>query len=308
MRLIPLIVSDFVAITHRQLKEHFSGRSEYFTLHTPQVESKIKKYFEGFLNIGSREACSYLFETPSFLSLLILSGAIEINCANLQRVQLKSNSEDDHIYLRIDAFQGGIEIINYGFESALLHVVTTRNPKPIFRQVYSSFDQTNAEVKSPASSSFRSENNRTLRIIGDGVVILSNSQIRSLKSLRAFEEKQIRLCSHPSDTSTIQEMFLDFGYGVNFPMMLHRDKSESFILLRGRINYRLLTEPENILNNILMSGLWDLSADEDLPFFIWIGRNLKHSPVVTSENVLAKETTAGPFDPLLTLRFPDPVE
>lgn len=104
-----------------------------------------------------------------------------------------------------------------------------------------------------------------------------------------------RICAHQNENEKLQNMFIYFNGKSQVEPAKHIDKDESIHMLWGRGRYFFFNESDDIDFDI---RLGDYSSD--LPFYLRVPKNVMHCLVSISENILAHETTQGPFNPSLT--------
>lgn len=125
----------------------------------------------------------------------------------------------------------------------------------------------------------------------DMIVTVNSGDIKRLKSMAAGNpRKRIRLCCHHDIENTLHEMLIVHARGAYVPPHKHIAKSESFHIIKGKLNVVIFNNDGSILKVVPMS---EYSSDKT--FFYRLPENYFHTVVPLSHWVVFHEITNGPF-------------
>jgi len=119
-------------------------------------------------------------------------------------------------------------------------------------------------------------------------IALDKNVINELKILsQNLGKKDIRICLHSDRDNTLHNMInLIYKKEKNIPHK-HKDKSESYHIIEGRMIITLFDDKGSIKD--------ECSLDENDTFLFRVGENTFHTTVPETEYVIFHETRPGPF-------------
>lgn len=103
------------------------------------------------------------------------------------------------------------------------------------------------------------------------------------------ERKRARICFHEDIESPVHEMLIAMGQESYVPPHRHDSKSESYQLLRGRVDLLVFSE-EGELEQVL-----EMNADDAGPVYARIPSGIFHTFLFRSPWTVYFETSQGPF-------------
>lgn len=103
--------------------------------------------------------------------------------------------------------------------------------------------------------------------------------------------RRARYCLHNSHNDTVQEMVIAFCKDSSVPVHRHRNKSESFHVIRGELEVVFYDDDGNIIKKIKMGTL-----GSGLPFLYRLSNDAWHTVRPLTEYVIVHETASGPFN------------
>ena len=118
-------------------------------------------------------------------------------------------------------------------------------------------------------------------------------QLESLKKAAgAAPLRRARLCLHPNEHDPVHEMVIVmFRDSYNGPHR-HRDKSESFHVIEGRLVVVLFDDQGNVTRRIRLGP-----PGSGETFLYRLPKNRWHTIVPLTEYIIIHEATTGPFAP-----------
>lgn len=133
------------------------------------------------------------------------------------------------------------------------------------------------------------------RRAGDVITVSLQDLAPLIPAAAAASSRRARLCLHAGDEDLTQEMVICLLRDCYVRPHRHADKSESFLILEGRLTVILFDDSGDITQVIpLQSGGNHGSYYYRLSAAVW------HTVVVEGDHVLFHETTTGPFIPSQT--------
>ena len=128
-------------------------------------------------------------------------------------------------------------------------------------------------------------------LTGHDIIEISPAQIQELKKTATRAElKRARICLHPSHQDPIQEMIIAFCRGTYLRPHRHRNKSESFHVMEGKLAVVFFDDHGNVLRRLVLEA-----GKPGLSFIYRLNQALWHTVIVLSETALIHEVTNGPF-------------
>ncbi len=132
------------------------------------------------------------------------------------------------------------------------------------------------------------------------ISLIDNQIIENLLDLaQQNENRRVRLCLHKKITDNSHEMVIVHLRDCYVRPHKHLNKTESIHVLAGEAKILLFSEKGLIMQQFEMG---DITSGK--PFFYRLDTSKYHSLIVTSDYLVFKETTEGPFIFENTL-FPD---
>ena len=102
--------------------------------------------------------------------------------------------------------------------------------------------------------------------------------------------RRSRYCLHHNTTDTVQEMVIAFCRDSVVPVHRHKNKSESFHIIEGRVELIFFTDQAEIIDRFEMGPI-----DSGLPFVYRLASEKWHMVRPLTEMVVIHETISGPF-------------
>lgn len=297
-------MDKFLSLTIQDLHNHFAEKSNFYSplMAFTRLENEVLR--EAFFQILPGDQVTFNLREKTTISLTCLNGDSELLFPELPPINLSSSQSSPYFYIRFDSAFGQFVIRNIYKERFIIHVTSVHQFTIKFQSCEKIPQRQLRECCYKEESILSKESEKTLRLLPAFLTSVGLPQITKLQNqISDSQETQGRICCHPQDSSIVQEMFLFFNRGTTFPIMRHLDKSESLIILNGSLEYRIYSKLGEMIDTVSMSSFQTRTPSNSLPFYIWINRNTYHSPLVTSEILLAKETTSGPFLPKKTQLF-----
>lgn len=296
-------MDKFFSLTIEDLHNQFADKSSFYSPLLAFTSPENEVLQEAFFQILPGDQVTFNLREKTTISLTCLNGDSELLFPELPPINLSSSQSSPYFYIRFDSAFGQFVIRNIHKERFIIHV-TSENQLTIKFQSCENIPQRQLLECYEEESILSKEGEKIFRLSPAFLTSVGLPQITKLQNqISDSQETQGRICCHPLDSSIVQEMFLSFNRGTTFPIMRHIDKSESLIILNGTLDYRIYSKLGEIIDTVSMSSFQTRTPSNSLPFYIWINRNTYHSPLVTSEILLAKETTSGPFLPKKTQLF-----
>jgi len=257
-------------------------------------------FSELFLELAPGEEYLTSSDSPLDLSLFVLSGGVSVKAKTLSRLgeTLFFGSLHEQEYKRLHSI---IDIHIKCNSNLFARVILTRA---------SSTQNPRANQHPPGAIDIS---------VSQSAITLSPQNDKSLEVLRSTEEDsllgqrdfnfllkrvtdtpngKIRICTHADDNSSLHEMFMSFDRRVNYPPMSHSDKDETFLLLRGEVCYAEIASDGEITQMFFLRGCFE-SRDWTTAYCKIPARTTHYLEIISNE-ILAKETTTGPFLPQMT--------
>ena len=111
--------------------------------------------------------------------------------------------------------------------------------------------------------------------------------------------KRARICTHPRQESIVQEMLIAFRRDSYVRPHLHKNKSESFHVIRGELDVIFFDNAGQVVNRVPL-GIYH----SGYPFYFRAEVERWHTVLIKSEYALVHEITVGPYLPEETF-YPD---
>lgn len=126
----------------------------------------------------------------------------------------------------------------------------------------------------------------------DKIIYLSKSDITSLKEeMPKTKRKRIRILVHPNVESQMHEMFVVYSNNTFVMVNKHLGKDESLHILEGEATFVFFDDFGKIINVTELS-----SSDKNKNFFIRVPKNIYHTIIIRSPEIVIHEATPGPFN------------
>lgn len=288
-------------LTHQDVQMATSSNLPIMTL--PQISNKEYQQdtaiLESFLRVGPNQIVVLGVDGSSFLSLTSILGEVSVTADGLNSFVI-GNGANLMLYKALSSKAEKVYFSNYNEAEALIQLIHTLPIRFIDSETIRCSTRVNVEASSLSISRegaavFR-VNPKKRSIRQDDIEFMKNTLLRE-------GLERARICCHLHDQSPIQEMFILFSSSTRIPPMKHMDKNESFLLLRGFVDYCFCLDVCRGAQHIKMKGLSNRKLDLNLPFYIRIEKQIKHMPIVKESLTIAKETTTGPFKPEETLIY-----
>lgn len=110
------------------------------------------------------------------------------------------------------------------------------------------------------------------------------------KAATAATLRRSRYCLHHLPDDKVQEMVIAFCKDSNVPIHRHRNKSESFHIIEGKLEILFYNDQGTIMERIEMGAY-----GTGLPFLYRLSSDKWHTIRPLSDFVVIHETTSGPF-------------
>ncbi|MBY0522090.1 MAG: WbuC family cupin fold metalloprotein [Gemmataceae bacterium] len=125
----------------------------------------------------------------------------------------------------------------------------------------------------------------------NAIVPLSRQENEFLKNTLHQEHlDRLRICCHRATDDRLHEMLMVFSGDTYIRPSLHVDKEESLFVLEGLGTYVFFDDQGNITERVALGPIGSGRS-----FYCRIPANTYHSLMIESDQLLAKETTSGPF-------------
>ena len=136
------------------------------------------------------------------------------------------------------------------------------------------------------------ESNTSVFFLEDrDIITITHPDIDKLKKAAAEASlRRSRCCLHQSHDDNVQEMVIAFCQDSNVPIHRHRNKSESFHIIEGKLEILFYDDQGNITERIEMG-----TFGTGLPFLYRLSSDKWHTVKPLSDFVVIHETTSGPF-------------
>ena len=132
-------------------------------------------------------------------------------------------------------------------------------------------------------SSFKFKNHKLITLAKDDLDLLKEEVEKS-------DLKRFRFCLHNGLESPIQEMLIGFKRGSRVPIHRHKDKTESFHVVKGLLDVVFYNDAGKEVDRIHLGDI-----DSGFPFMYRLGEALWHTIDIRSDFVVLHEITNGPF-------------
>ena len=109
---------------------------------------------------------------------------------------------------------------------------------------------------------------------------------------KSNSKRRARINAHPSKDSDVHEMIIAFLKDSYIPPHRHHNKTESFHIIKGRLDVIFFDEDGHNKNRV---ELGDYTSGK--PFYFRSTNRDWHTVLIKSDYVVIHETTEGPFDP-----------
>jgi len=124
------------------------------------------------------------------------------------------------------------------------------------------------------------------------IIEIHAEQLAALKlAAAAAPVRRARLCLHHDHADTVQEMVIAFCRDTYNRPHRHRNKSESFHVIEGRLAIVLFDDAGNPTRQVHLGP-----PGGSLPFLYRLSSDRWHAVLPLSEYVVIHETTTGPFE------------
>ena len=128
------------------------------------------------------------------------------------------------------------------------------------------------------------------------VVIIGPTELDFIKSQALISPKQrARICAHSHSSDLLHEMFIALSKNTYVQPHRHRQKSESFHIIEGKLDV-VLFEDDGRIHKVIALG--DPSTRD--AFFYRLDSFRYHTIIIKSELLVMHEVTNGPFERNMT--------
>ncbi len=123
------------------------------------------------------------------------------------------------------------------------------------------------------------------------MIPIDSKEIRLLKGeLKKSPDKKARICLHDNFDNALQEMLIIHGRGAYVRPHRHISKDESISIIKGRGLLVIFNETGKVKRIIPLA-----SKSGKGNFLCRVGRNIWHSIVILSDDLIFHEVSPGPF-------------
>ena len=124
------------------------------------------------------------------------------------------------------------------------------------------------------------------------IIKLNKNLIEKLKK-KAFNSKlkRSRICTHKSDGDKIHEMFVCLHKDTYVAPHFHKNKTESYHIIEGKVDIYFFNKKGKVQNKILLN-----SKSKNQNFYLRLDPNIFHTLVPKTKYVIFHEVTNGPFN------------
>lgn len=137
---------------------------------------------------------------------------------------------------------------------------------------------------------FRKVNDEVLYTSED-ITVVNARDIQFLKDAASHtQRKRIRLCAHRDQGNPLHEMLIVLARGSYIRPHIHKEKTESFHIVEGKLRVVVFTDDGELAGFINMGPL---SSGE--VFYYRLSNSSFHTVIPISDFVVFHETTNGPF-------------
>jgi cupin fold WbuC family metalloprotein len=138
---------------------------------------------------------------------------------------------------------------------------------------------------------FENSKNKEVAYLDQPVVKIAKKNLITLKKNSEFSKyKKSRFCCHKNRSDSFHEMIIFHKKKYYIRPHKHTHSSESIHVIKGRVDVFLFNSNGDIFDIIKMG---DLSSNYF--FFYRINKNIYHSFLIKSPELIFHETTKGPF-------------
>jgi cupin fold WbuC family metalloprotein len=135
------------------------------------------------------------------------------------------------------------------------------------------------------------EFNKEVLYTTDAITAVNAGDMERLKAMAAGNpRKRIRLCCHDDVKNALHEMLIVHARGAYVQPHKHTAKSESFHIIKGKLNVVIFNNDGSILKVVQMG---DQRSGKS--FFYRLSKDYFHTVIPESKWVIFHETTNGPF-------------
>ena len=123
-------------------------------------------------------------------------------------------------------------------------------------------------------------------------IFIDKKQLDELKILAQKDpQKRARICLHNDEREMVQEMVIAFCRGSIIKPHRHKDKSESYHIIRGELEIIFFNDIGIVTDTVILSD-----KKNEYPFLFRISNSAWHTVVPKSDFVIIHEVTKGPFN------------
>lgn len=124
-------------------------------------------------------------------------------------------------------------------------------------------------------------------------VNLGKEEFSFLKgAVKKSTRNRTRICTHKNTDEALHEMFVIYGNETYVRPNKHFGKDESVFVVEGRCDVSFFDDAGNILRKIALGD-----QHSGMPYYCRIPREIFHTVVIHSDELVLFEATSGPFDP-----------
>ena len=126
---------------------------------------------------------------------------------------------------------------------------------------------------------------------GQDVITIEEIDLGKLKKMAEKAPlRRARYCLHQSHTDKVQEMVIAFCRDSIIPIHRHKNKSESFHVIEGKLGVLFYDNDGNVTRKIKMGPI-----GSGLPFLYRLASEYWHNSKLLTDYVVIHEIVAGPF-------------
>lgn len=141
------------------------------------------------------------------------------------------------------------------------------------------------------------QQNSAIHYALDTVLTVTQSDIKNLVAqVKNTPQGRIRLCTHASPDSVVQEMIIILDKNSKIRPHKHLQKTESFHIIAGECDIVLFNDTGSVKQKITMGDYQSGKC-----FYYRLLDPMFHTVIVRSEYVIFQETTQGPYDSAETI-------
>ncbi len=150
---------------------------------------------------------------------------------------------------------------------------------------------TYAPVTKLEKTEFKRISEEALQCVNQNVYLRKSDIDFIKKEMPKTKRKRLRILVHPNINHQMHEMFVVYSKNTFVRVNKHLGKDESLNIIEGEATFVFFDDNGKIINVVELS-----SYNSDKNFFIRVPRNVYHTIIMRSAEIVIHETTPGPFD------------